>query len=86
MTVIWDPFNDVNAPWIWYTEVVVAHDEVVTDVLAVDGIASATVEIDSKAMRKGSPDEELQLVIVNGTLGSAGGVNSSLTGRILLGH
>ena len=85
-TVIWDPFNDVNAPWIWFTEVVLGHEELVTDVIGLTEVASATVEIDGKAMRKASPDEELQLVMTNSTLATASAVNANLSGRILLGH
>ena len=85
-TVIWDPFNDVNAPWIWFAEFTVGHEERVTDTLHDTQLMSKRVHIDNKAMRKASPDEELQLVITNSTLASAGSVNSSLAGRILLGH
>ncbi len=85
-TVIWDPFNDVNAPWIWFTEVTLAYDEAVVDVIADQKMTAAIVEIDGKAMRKASPDEELQFVVTNTTLQSPAVVNSSLSGRILIGH
>ena len=85
-TVIWDPFNDANAPWMWYTEFVLGYEEMVTDVVGIPGMMSARIEVDGKAMRKGSPDEELQLVVTNTTLGIASSINSALTGRVLLGH
>ena len=84
-TVIWDPFNDPNAPWLWFTEVTLGYDEAVTDTIAY-GNTHQAVEIDGKAMRKGSPDEELQLVITNTTLQVASSVTTSLTARALLGH
>ncbi len=85
-TVIWDPFNDVNAPWIWFEETVVAYTEKVTDVIDVPGMTTHRLKIDNKAMRKASPDEELQLVVTNSTLGIAAPVAFNLAGRILLGH
>ena len=85
-TVIWDPFNDVNAPWIWFAELTLAYQEHVVDVVDVPTMTAARVVIDNKAMRKGSPDEELQMVVTNTTLGTAGTIRWSLAGRILLGH
>ncbi len=85
-TVIWDPFNDVNAPWIWYSEFSLTYDEQVLNVIASSVQAAKRVEIDNKAMRKGGPDEELQFVVTNTTFGGSGSVNLSLAGRILLGH
>ncbi len=85
-TVIWDPFNDVNAPWIWFTEVTLGYDEHVTDVIDSPAMTAARTEIDSKAMRKGGTDEELQLVVTNTTLAAAATIRMSLSGRVLLGH
>ena len=85
-TVIWEPFGDANAPWIWYTSFIIGYEEMVADAIDVPTLSSQSVLIDNKAMRKGSPDEELQLVITNSTLAGAASINSSLSGRILLGH
>ncbi len=84
-TVIWDPFADTNAPWIWYTDFALAYEEGVIDTIQT-GIPSRFIEVDSKAMRKASPDEELQFVVTNTTLGSASQIDTSLGLRILLGH
>ncbi len=84
-TVIWDPFNDFNAPWFWFEEFTLGYEEGVTDVTDI-GISKRFVEVDSKAMRRASGDEEVQLVVTNTTLGSASQVDTSLTGRMLLGR
>ena len=48
-TVIWDPFNDVNAPWIWFTEFAVAYEEMVNDVIDVPGMSSMTVLVEHES-------------------------------------
>ncbi len=85
-TVIWDPFNDDNAPWMWFKEVMVAYEEMVTDVIDVPSTTGARFEIDVKAMRKANEDEELQFVAVNTTLATAMAVNINVALRFLLGH
>ncbi len=83
--VAYDPFNDGNAPWIWFSCISLGYEEMVTDVVAVQGAQFARVGIDNKAMRRIRPDEELQLVHRNVTTGTAMAVNISTTVRLLQG-
>ncbi len=85
-TVIWDPFNDAEAPWFWHQEVFIGYEEMVTDVVDVPQITSARVIVDSKAMRKANVDEEVQFVMTNTTAGGAASVNVIATFRFLLGN
>ncbi len=85
-TVIWDPFNDAEAPWFWFQEVFVGYEEMVTDVIDVPGLTSHRVIVDSKAMRKANVDEEIQFVVTNTTVSGAGAVNIAAAFRFLLGN
>ena len=82
----WEPFGDADAPWFWYTEFVLAYEEMVVDVIDVPGMTSYREIVDSKAMRKIPSDTEIQFVVTNTTIGSAGQLNCSLNGRLLLGQ
>ncbi len=84
-TVIWDPFNDAEAPWFWYQEVFIAYEEMVIDVVDVPGASSARLIIDSKAMRRANVDEEIQFVVTNTTATAAIQVNVLANFRFLLG-
>ncbi len=85
-TVLWSPISDPNAPWFWYERFVLGHEELVVDVVDIPGISSFRSVIDSKAMRRGPPDTEVQLVIEQGTIESAGSINLQVSGRILVGQ
>jgi len=84
-TVLFDPFTDGNAPWLLYGQALIAYEEKVTDVIDVPGITSFRHAIDNKAMRIIRPDVEMQFVITNTTLLSAGAVNLSYGLRWLEG-
>jgi len=85
-TVIWDPFGDPNAPWMWFQEVFVGYEEMVTDVVDVPTLTGARFIVDSKAMRKANEDEELQFVVTNTTISTAVAVDIRVAYRFLLGH
>ena len=50
-TVLWSPFTDADAPWIWYDTMLLAYEEYVTDVLIAPGMPNVRRVIDNKAMR-----------------------------------
>ncbi len=84
-TVTSSPIADANAPW-WYYEVFhLGYEEMVTDVVDVPGISSYRAEIDVRSMRKLRPDQEVQLVFENVTIGTASSVNVAVATRALLG-
>ena len=83
-TVLWSPFTDGDAPWIWYETVVLGYDEMVTDVIAVQALLGARRVIDNKAMRI-IRNQELQLVWENTTLTTAMAINGHVGGRTLSG-
>jgi len=85
-TVIWDPFDDAEAPWFWYQETTIGYEEPVIDVVDVPGISSTRIIVDSKAMRKANVDEEVQFVVTNTTVSSAATVNIVAAFRFLLGN
>ena len=84
-TVIWDPFNDSEAPWFWYRETFVGYEEVVTDVINTAPISYDRLMVDSKSMRRANVDEEVQFVVTNTTANGATGVNVAAAFRFLLG-
>ena len=84
-TTQYDPLTDETAPWIWYSHFAIGYEEMVTDVIDVPGMTSYREVVDSKAMRRLRPDEELQWTITNSTLSGAMSVNMSFTGRFLVG-
>jgi len=83
-TVLQSPFTDANADWFWFEQVTISYEEMVVDVVDVPGMSSARLTVDSKAMRIGVPDTEVQFVVENTTLTSAVSVNVSFTARFLL--
>ncbi len=85
-TVIWDPFNDDNAPWMWWQEITLAYEEPVANVIDLPVASAARFEIDSKAMRKANEDEELQFVATNTTFAGAMAIRITANFRFLLGH
>jgi len=84
-TVLWDPFVDGDAPWIWFDFGVIAYEEMVTDVIDVPAITGYRRIVDSKAMRR-MRNTELQLVVHNNSV-QGGGTNVDFTfgGRFLFG-
>ncbi len=82
-TVLWDPFNDPDAPWFWTDCATLMYDELVTDVIS-NQLAHVRRVVDSKAMRR-VRNREVQLVVTNTTFGSAAGVNLAIAGRFLAG-
>jgi len=85
-TVIWDPFNDSEAPWFWFHESIIGYEEGVTDVVDYPGYTTDRVMVDSKAMRKANVDEEVQFVITNTTVNGSAPVNVVGAFRFLLGN
>ncbi len=83
-TVLWSPQTDGDAPWIWWDQVFIGHEEAVVDAIGVQSIAGQQVVIDSKAMRK-LRNTELQLVAENATINSAVSVDLYGGGRALAG-
>ncbi len=84
-TVLWSPITDTNAPWYYYSVFHIGYEEAVADVVHHPVASGYRETIDSKAMRKGPPDTELQMVVENVTIAGAVSVNLSVTGRHLLG-
>ena len=85
-TVLSAPLTDGQASWIWLEQFTLGYDEMVTDVIDVPGITSVRKVIDNKSMRIIRPDQEVQLVAEQATLGTAQAVNISVNTRYLLGH
>jgi len=83
-TVLWSPFTDGDAPWLWWAAVPLLHTEYVVDVLGTPMTSAARVMIDSKAMRK-VRNTELQFVCENLTSFSAGDVDVFGSVRVLAG-
>jgi len=83
-TVLWSPFTDPDAPWIWIECFNVGYEEAVIDVVDVPGITSYRSVIDNKAMRI-SRNQEVQVVYENTTLDAAMTVNIAVAGRFLSG-
>ncbi len=85
-TVLWDPLNDGDAPWIWWDAFNLIYQEYVTDVIATNNVADRSRVIDSKAMRK-VRNTELQFVAVNSTLSGMSAATVEVAGlvRVLAG-
>ena len=83
-TVLWSPFTDADAPWVWYETFSLGYEEYVTDVIDCPGASSAATVIDNKAMRI-MRNQELQMVWENTTVSSALSVNSFGAARVLSG-
>ncbi len=84
-TVVWDPDSDSNAPWLAYGSAHIGHEEMVIDVVDVPGLSLKRWDVDNKAMRRVRPDEEIQIVFSNVTIGSASTVNFAFALRELRG-
>ena len=84
-TVVWDPFNDAEAPWFWFQETILGYEEMVADVIDVPGLTSSRIVVDSKVMRRANVDEEVQFVLTNTTLIAAKTINLGASFRFLLG-
>ncbi len=84
-TVRSNPITDADAPWLMYERFTLAYEEAVTDVIAAQVCMAKRITVDVKAMRKLRPDQEMQVVLEQATIGSAGSINCSLTMRALLG-
>ncbi len=82
-TVLWDPENDGDAPWIFWDVMQLSHEESVIDVMEY-GLGSARRVVDSKAMRK-LCNTELQLVIHNASLSNSPPINAFFAARFLSG-
>jgi len=83
-TVLWSPFTDSDAPWMWWDVFNLLYDETVTDVIGSQQTLSRHRVIDSKAMRK-VRNTELQLVAENTTGQGAINVNIMTSARVLAG-
>ncbi len=83
-TVLWSPVTDGDAPWFWIEYVTIGHEELVTDVLAIQALLAARIVIDSKAMRK-VRNREVQCVVENVTEEGAINANVFLNVRVLAG-
>ncbi len=84
-TVLWSPFTDGDAPWIWWDVLHLLYAEPVTDVIG-SGLAGARRIMDSRAMRK-IRNTELQFVVENVTVTGLGAatIDSSMAARVLSG-
>ncbi len=85
-TVLWSPFTDADAPWIWWDSISLLYFEYVADVVQSSQSSSGRRVVDSKAMRK-LRNTEIQLVIENTTIPgvTATSVAVNLNARILSG-
>ncbi len=84
-TVLWSPFTDGDAPWIWAGYYSIGYEEPVTDVVSVQALSGVRDTIDSKSMRI-IRNQEVQMVVENVSVGSAMNINLSTSGRALFGH
>ena len=82
-TVVASPITDDDAPWLLYERFSVGYEEMVTDVVAAEGLSVFRKSIDNKAMRILRPDVEAQLVIETATINGAASVNLVLHSSIL---
>jgi len=83
-TVLWSPFTDGDAPWIWWDSAGLQYEEYVTDVVGTQVTMSVRRTIDSKAMRK-IRNTELQWVVENTTMQAAASTNVFGQVRVLSG-
>jgi len=83
-TVLWSPITDGDAPWMWVDYHTIAHEEVVTDVIAQPLASTYRGVIDSKSMRI-VKNMEIQCVWENVTIGAGINVNSFVQVRALAG-
>ena len=83
-TVLWSPFTDDDAPWIWWDHFGLIYNEMVTDVISIQNTLSRARVVDSKAMRK-IRNTELQFVVENTTINVGAGVDVTMGARVLAG-
>ncbi len=79
-TVLWSPFIDGDAPWIWWDVMNLVHREPVVDVISTE-LSGARRVIDSKAMRK-NRNRELQFVVENLDPGALTGAAADVLAQI----
>ncbi len=84
-TVLWSPFTDGDAPWIWTGYYAIGYEEPVIDVVDIPSLSGVRDVIDSKAMRI-VRNQEIQMVTENVSVGSAMNINLTSSGRALFGH
>ncbi len=84
-TVLTAPVTEAAASWLWYQVVHIGYEEMVTDVVAVQGIQFARIQVDGKAMRRLKNDSEIQFVATNSTVNGAATVNIAGGIRLLAG-
>ena len=84
-TVLWSPFTDADALWIWWDFMTIGLEEGVANIYEYAGLSVGRRVIDNKSMRR-VRNQELQVVMENTTLVSAGAVNVTVGARILSGQ
>ena len=86
-TVLISPLTESEADWFVHRTGVLGYEEPVADVIDVPGMTAQRLEVDSKAMRKLKPGEELQIVVAQLTISgiTAMNVNWACQPRLLLG-
>ena len=67
--------TEAEGDWMIWQTATIGYEEMVTDVVSVQGLTLYRFEIDSKAMRRMKPGEELQFVVAQATLQASGSVN-----------
>lgn len=83
-TVLWSPFTDADAPWIWWDSISMIYREYVTDAVWSSNASDGRRVIDSKAMRK-VRNRELQAVTENATVQTGLAINMIANVRQLAG-
>ncbi len=83
-TVVSSPITDGDAPWLWFESWALGYEEYVTDVVDAVGASVYRAVIDSKAMRIIRPDQEVQFVFEQATVGDPGSVNIRVDARFLI--
>ncbi len=85
-TVLWSPFTDADAPWIWWDSMSLIYNEFVTDVNYSSNTSDGRRVVDSKAMRK-IRNMEIQLVIENTAIPglTTHAIDANLNARVLAG-
>ena len=82
-TVLSSPVTDGDAPWFWYETFCLGYEEGVVDTLEYAGVSVVRIPIDTKAMRVLRPNQEVQAVVENVTVGNASAVNICIDIRML---
>ena len=79
------PLTDGSSPFVAFHVWHLGYEEMVTDVIDVPGISSKRIDVDSKAMRKLKPNQELVSVVEQTTIGAAMSINLVISIRMLFG-